>query len=128
MTKHTYSEGIGRRKTATARVRIVPSKKLSCTVNERALDEYFSSKLLQQIALESLEGQTFEVSARTSGGGNSAQAEAIRLGAARALIKIDPTLRGDLKKKGFLIRDSRSVERKKFGKKKARRSPQWSKR
>lgn len=129
MTKEKYFEGIGRRKTATARVRIIPAgKKTTLTVNGRKFDEYFKTAVQQMNALASAEGQTLEMTAMTKGGGPSAQAEAIRLGIARALLKMDGSLRADLKAKGFLTRDSRAVERKKFGLKKARRSPQWSKR
>ncbi len=129
MTKEKYFEGIGRRKTATARVRITPAgKKTTLTVNDRKFDEYFKTAVQQMNALASAEGHTLDITALTKGGGASAQAEAIRLGVARALLKMDVSLRGDLKKKGFLTRDSRAVERKKFGLKKARRSPQWSKR
>jgi small subunit ribosomal protein S9 len=128
MTKGTYTEGIGRRKTAVARVRLVAAKKTSMMVNDREISDYFPNKFQQDVAVQALEGQNYDVSVHVNGGGLSAQADAIRLGAARALIKIDASLRGDLKKKGFLMRDSRAVERKKFGKKKARRSPQWSKR
>jgi small subunit ribosomal protein S9 len=93
-----------------------------------SFEEYFKTAVQRMNALASAEGQTLEISAMTKGGGPSAQAEAIRLGVARALLKMDVSLRADLKAKGFLTRDSRAVERKKFGLKKARRSPQWSKR
>lgn len=129
MTKEKYTEGIGRRKTASARVRIAPGgKKTTLTVNGKKHDEYFKTVVQQAMALAGAEGHVLDITALTKGGGLSGQAESIRLGTARALIKLDPSLRADLKKKGFLTRDSRAVERKKFGLKKARRSPQWSKR
>lgn len=127
-TTERYTEGVGRRKTASARVRITPAKKSAVTVNDKALEVYFPTKDLQRTAMESLGERTFVVSVHVQGGGVSAQAEAMRHGAARALLKYDPALRLDLKKKGFLTRDSRAVERKKFGLKKARRAPQFSKR
>lgn len=126
--KEKYIEAVGRRKTATARVRITPAKKTSVVVNGKKLEVYFPIKAHQALALESIGEHTLEVTVLTSGGGVSSQAESIRHGIARALIKKDVSLRGDLKKAGFLTRDQRSVERKKFGLKKARRAPQFSKR
>jgi small subunit ribosomal protein S9 len=127
-TTERYVEGIGRRKTASARVRITPSKKVGVTVNDKAFEVYFPTKELQRMAMESLGERVFGVSVHVQGGGISSQAEAVRLGIARALLKHDPALRLDLKQKGFLTRDPRAVERKKFGLKKARRAPQFSKR
>jgi small subunit ribosomal protein S9 len=127
-TTERYTEGIGRRKTASARVRITPAKKLSVEVNDKTLEAYFPTKDLQRMALESIGDRTFTMTVHVQGGGISSQAEAVRHGAARALLKYDPALRIDLKQKGFLTRDSRAVERKKFGLKKARRAPQFSKR
>ena len=126
-----YIEATGRRKTAVARVRITDSKDRSVTVNEKDMDSYFPSQALQATILEVFgteEGKNYVVSAKVSGGGLSAQAEAIRLGIARALVKEQEDRRSPLKKLGFLKRDPRSKERKKFGLKKARKSPQWSKR
>jgi small subunit ribosomal protein S9 len=132
-TTERYIEGIGRRKTAIARVRITPSSKESVIINGKPVAEYFNTQELQNITvaalrdLEKLE-QKFEVSAKIIGGGIKSQAESVRLGTARALIKFDEELRGELKKLGYLKRDPRVKERKKFGLKKARKSPQWSKR
>lgn len=127
-----YEEGIGRRKRAIARVRLSDASKPSFTVNERPLEEYFPLTDLKRVAQEALEltgtRKTKSVSAHVSGGGISSQAEAIRLGIARALIAENPELRSTLKHAGFLKRDPRKVERKKFGLRKARRAPQWSKR
>jgi small subunit ribosomal protein S9 len=131
-TKH-YIEGIGRRKTASARVRISPAKKLAILVNERPLAEYFKATAHQNDVLRVLNTEdagidAYEISAKVHGGGLSSQAEAIRLGIARALVKEKADRRIPLKRAGYLKRDPRSVERKKFGLRKARRRPQWSKR
>lgn len=128
-----YIEGIGRRKRAVARVRIMADKKGSFVINgTKDLPTYFPGAELQKIAQEALtkanKEKEFSVSVLVRGGGIRAQAEAIRLGIARALIKHDKTLREDLKKEGFLKRDARVKERRKFGLKKARKAPQWSKR
>lgn len=127
-----YIEKVGRRKTASARVRITPASKTSITVNDRKFEEYFPVLGLQQTILEVFkqeEGKlTFAVTAVVKGGGVSAQAEALRHGIARALSTHNPELRGGLKQKGYLKRDPRVVERKKPGMRKARRAPQWSKR
>jgi small subunit ribosomal protein S9 len=131
-TKKEYIEGIGRRKTSVARVRITPGTKTSFLINDKSLDEYFPTKELQKIAGAAFEisevDQKFDVSAKISGGGVHAQAESLRHGIARALNKFNPELRALLKKAGYLKRDSRSVERKKFGLKKSRKRAQWSKR
>jgi len=129
----TYFEGLGRRKTAIARVRITPASETKVTVNDKDLDAYFPHEALCKDLLSVLETadagiETYSVSAKVIGGGISAQAEAIRLGIARALVKEKTTRRSPLKKAGFLKRDPRSVERKKFGLLKARKRPQWSKR
>lgn len=133
MTKETYVEGIGRRKTATARVRLTKDKKTSVEVNGKVLAEYFTKEAHQKDVLSVLDAKdagvdTYHVTAKVQGGGESSQAEAIRLGIARALVKEEPKRRTILKPLGFLKRDPRSVERKKFGLRKARRAPQWSKR
>jgi small subunit ribosomal protein S9 len=125
------SAGTGRRKEAIARVRIVPGTG-QWQINGRSLEGYFPNKVHQQIVGEPLvtlgaEGQ-FDVIARISGGGVTGQAGALRLGVARALILIDPENRPALKKAGFLTRDARVKERKKYGLKKARKAPQYSKR
>ncbi|MBU6430791.1 MAG: 30S ribosomal protein S9 [Patescibacteria group bacterium] len=130
--KKTYIEAVGRRKTASARVRIVESAKNNFNVNGKSLEDYFKVKELTEIASESLlKSKTpanFSVSAKIKGGGISAQAEAFRLGIARALVIYDNELRKKLKGAGFLKRDPRAKERRKFGLKKARKAPQWSKR
>lgn len=132
MSKERYIEAIGRRKTAAARVRLYKSSHESFVVNDKELEEYFPVNILQSVAKDSFVtadlSQKFTVSAHIQGGGISAQAEALRHGIARALVKHDPELRGQLKKAGFLKRDPREKERKKFGLKKARKAPQWSKR
>ncbi len=126
-----HANGTGRRKEAVARVRIVPGTG-QWTINGRTLDSYFPNKVHQQIVGEPFvtlgaEGN-FDVIARIVGGGVSGQAGALRLGVARALILVDPENRPPLKKAGFLTRDARVTERKKYGLKKARKAPQYSKR
>lgn len=130
MTKKDYIEAVGRRKTATARVRIEPAKQNTITVNGKTLNEYFPVESMHVVAQEALDSasQPMTVSARVSGGGLKAQAEAIRHGISRALVAHTPEVRKDVKQKGFLTRDARMKERKKFGLKAARRAPQWSKR
>ena len=126
------SAAIGRRKEAVARVRLVPGPG-QWTINGRSLDEYFPNKVHQQEVKEPFvtlgaEGR-FDVIARLNGGGVSGQAGALRLGIARALSAIDEeNNRSALKKEGFLTRDPRAKERKKYGLKKARKAPQYSKR
>ena len=122
----------GRRKEAVARVRLVPGTG-QWTINGRALDVYFPNKVHQQLVNDpfkilDLEGR-YDVIARLHGGGTSGQAGALRLGVARALNEIDHDAnRPTLKKAGFLTRDARATERKKYGLKKARKAPQYSKR
>lgn len=130
MADEKYIEAVGRRKTATARVRITPAQKTTYSVNEKKVDEYFPTAQLQKIVKDALAtvGGSFKVSAKVMGGGVPAQAEAIRHGIARALVKNDQEHRKDLKAAGFLKRDPRMKERKKFGLRSARRAPQWSKR
>lgn len=132
-TEQKYIEGIGRRKEAVSRVRITPSKKFEVKVNDKSLSEYFDTEELQKVAtasFEDIEGidEKFSVSVHVNGGGIKSQAESIRLGSARALVEFNEELRKDLKKLGYLKRDPRVKERKKFGLKKARKSAQWSKR
>ncbi len=131
-TKNRYIEAVGRRKTAVARVRVTPATKGSFIVNDKDVKEYFSTSDLQSLAQEALTkseiGEKFTVTVRVSGGGIHAQAEAIRHGLARTLVERDEQVKNTLKKLGFLKRDSRQVERKKFGLKKARKAPTWSKR
>lgn len=128
-----YVEGIGRRKTATARVRLTPAKETTILVNDKPLNDYFTALALQKDVKSVLETkdagiQDYTITAHVSGGGISSQAEAIRLGIARALVKEKADRRSPLKILGFLKRDPRSVERKKFGLRKARKAPAWSKR
>lgn len=130
-TNEKYIEAVGRRKTATARVRLYPAQKTTYVINDKKVDEYFPTAQLQKTVKEALamtEGVSFKVSAKVLGGGVPSQAEAIRLGIARALVEDDQTRRKDLKSVGFLKRDPRKKERKKFGLRSARRAPQWSKR
>ena len=133
VTTERYVEGIGRRKTASARVRLTPSKTTSVIVNDLPLAEYFKTMAHQKDILSVLEAkeagiEDYAITVKVSGSGLSAQAEAIRLGIARALVKEKANRRAVLKPLGFLKRDQRSVGRKKFGLLKARRRPQWSKR
>ncbi|NDB57938.1 30S ribosomal protein S9 [bacterium] len=128
-----YIEAIGRRKTASARVRITPSAKMSYDINGKTVEEYFPTTELRSTAVESIKESKlsetkFKITVVAKGGGISGQADAMRLGIARALIVYDKELRGRLKKAGLLKRDPRAKERRKFGLKKARKSPQWSKR
>ncbi len=128
--KQQYTEGIGRRKQASARVRIVAAKNASMTVNGKDASDYFPLEIMVKTAFAPLQtlGVTYAVSAKVGGGGLKAQAEAVRHGLARAMIALVPEQRKDLKARGFLKRDPRAKERKKFGLKAARRAPQWSKR
>lgn len=129
--KRNYFETVGRRKTAVARVRLYAGEK-DITVNGKPLSSYFPQKSLQEIIKSPFVAaecpDKFGVSAVLKGGGFKAQAEALRHGISRALILIDVELRKKLKKTGFLTRDPRMRERKKFGLKRARRAPQWQKR
>ncbi|MEX2028871.1 MAG: 30S ribosomal protein S9 [Candidatus Paceibacterota bacterium] len=131
-----YIEAIGRRKTSTARVRITEAGKDSFTVNTKEAKEYFQTEDQRRLILDPMvkgitgEAKTkkWSVTAHVSGGGIHSQAEAVRHGLARALVLFDGKLRGDLKTLGYLKRDPRAKERRKFGLKKARKAPQWSKR
>ena len=127
-----FFEAVGRRKTAVARVHIQAQDSKEFLVNDKPLDKYFPALELQQIALSSLEKMDcldkFSVTAKVKGGGLHAQAEALRHGIARALTEFSPEIHDKLKKTGFLTRDSRMRERKKFGLKRARKAPQWNKR
>lgn len=129
-TKDTYIEAVGRRKTATARARLTPAAKVSITVNDRPLDEYFKTAALQKTVHDALTaiGETYAVTVKVLGGGISGQADAVRHAIARALVKEDAARRKELKAAGYLKRDPRAKERKKFGLRSARRAPQWSKR
>lgn len=132
MTTKRYIESVGRRKTAIARVRISEAAKRTVTVNDKELSVYFPTKELQMIVLSPLEAgelaQTYAVSVKVIGGGIHAQAEAVRHGLSRSLVKAEPPVKDALKKLDLLKRDPRAVERKKFGLKKARKGPTWSKR
>jgi small subunit ribosomal protein S9 len=121
----------GRRKGAVARVRLRPGTGV-ITINKRALEDYFPNDthrmvLTEPLRLTSLE-EAYDVDVTMHGGGTTGQAGALRLGIARSLIELDPELRGVLKKAGFLTRDAREKESKKYGLKKARKAPQYSKR
>lgn len=126
-----YIEGVGRRKTSVARVRIVPSAKNAFKINERDLVDYFPTIELRSLVESPIKdsgSKGFVVSAQIKGGGIHSQAEALRHGISRAISKFDESLRTKLKSKGLLKRDPRAKERRKFGLKKARKAPQWSKR
>lgn len=125
-----YTEAVGRRKTASARVRISESKSASMVVNGKTAKEYFPLEQMVKTAFSPMQvlGATYAVSVKVHGGGHKAQADAIRHGLSRAMTELIPEQRKDLKVRGFLKRDPRAKERKKFGLKGARRAPQWSKR
>jgi small subunit ribosomal protein S9 len=129
--RNRYVEGIGRRKTAVARVRIVGGHG-KFLVNDKDVELYFPLPRLRIVAKEPLEklklSDKYDVSAKVGGGGVKAQAEAVRLGLSRALVLKNPDFKSRLRALGFLTRDRRMVERKKYGLKKARRAPQWQKR
>jgi small subunit ribosomal protein S9 len=131
-TTSRYLEAVGRRKTSIARVRITEADKTSMLINDKDYTEFLKTEELQHVAMESLTKSLvpakFMITVKVLGGGVHSQAEAIRLGVARALLIFDPELRKSLKDFGFLMRDPRAKERRKFGLKKARKSPQWSKR
>ncbi len=129
-TKKQYVEAIGRRKTATARVRLTEAAKPSYVINDKELDTYFPTEELQKIVTDpfKLTGKAYAVSVHVSGSGIHSQAEAVRHGISRVLVKEDEGDKTTLKQEGFLKRDPRSKERRKFGLKKARKAPQWSKR
>ena len=121
----------GRRKEAVARVRLAAGSG-EFAVNGRSLDEYFPTRVHRMVAQSPLRAvgreKDYDVIASIQGGGIAGQAGAVRLGIARALIELDPELRGQLKKEGLLSRDAREKERRKYGLKKARKAPQFSKR
>lgn len=127
-----YLEGIGRRKTALARVRLLPGGEAQFLVNGVDLKKYFPTAYLQGLANASLNSVGYPgllgVEARVRGGGICAQAEAVRLGISRAMVKLMPDSYKNLRKLGYLTRDQRMRERKKFGLKRARKAPQWQKR
>lgn len=127
-----YIESIGRRKAAIARVRMHHGGSGKMLINDRSLESYLPLLTLQESVIAPLketgmEG-VFDITVKVTGGGVHGQADSIRLGIARALLDFNPEFRSTLKSHGFLSRDARIRERKKFGHKSARRSPQWSKR
>jgi small subunit ribosomal protein S9 len=123
--------GTGRRKNAVARVFLVPGEG-NVTINNRPISEYFGRKTLETIVRQPMEltgaSSRFDIQAKVLGGGVTGQAGALKMGLARALIQADPNLRPPLKKAGFLTRDPRMKERRKYGLKKARKASQFSKR
>ena len=124
--------GTGRRKKAIARVRLIPGGEGSIVINKRSIDDYFGLETLKYIVRQPLvltsTSDKYDVAVNVKGGGSSGQAGAIRHGIARALVKADETLRPQLKAAGFMTRDPRMKERKKYGLHKARKAPQFSKR
>jgi small subunit ribosomal protein S9 len=124
-------QNTGRRKAAVARVRIRPGQG-KITINRRAFDDYFSSATHRMVVTEPLRvtnlGEGYDIDATIAGGGVSGQAGAMRLGITRSLVELNPELRAILKKAGLLTRDAREKESKKYGLKKARKAPQYSKR
>lgn len=137
-TTEKYIEAVGRRKTSTARVRIWEAGKTSFVVNEKDAKEYFKTEEERRLILDPIikgiivdqnkPTLKWAVEARVSGGGTHSQAGAVRHGLARALVLFDQSFRTNLKTLGYLTRDARAKERRKFGLKKARKAPQWSKR
>lgn len=132
MATEKYFEAVGRRKTATARVRITPASKESFLINDKSLSDYFQTVNLQTIVGQAYKAadikQKFAMTVKVMGGGIHAQAESVRHGLSRCLVIYDEHLKSVLKKSGYLKRDQREVERKKAGLKKARKAPTWSKR
>ena len=135
--KGKYIEAVGRRKTSTARVRIWKGDKADFIVNGKSAKEYFKTEDQRRLILDPImkgipagpaKNLKWVVEVHTSGGGIHSQAEAVRHGLSRALVASDASLRGNLKSLGFLKRYPRAKERRKFGLKKARKAPQWSKR
>ncbi|MFH1973763.1 MAG: 30S ribosomal protein S9 [Patescibacteria group bacterium] len=128
----SFIPALGRRKTSIARVRLIKNGKGLVTVNGKKMETYFTTYELREDVLAPLkavgQADAVDVSAKVTGGGIRGQAQAIRLGISRALIVLNPTFRTVLKKLGYMTRDPRKRQRKMFGKKSARRSPQWSKR
>ena len=130
--KIKYFEAVGRRKTATAVARLFSAKEPAFIINNKKLEDYFPLSQMRRTALSPLEKVNcfgkFKVWVRVKGGGLNAQSEAVRLSIARALSLFNPAFSKPLRRMNYLTRDSRMKERKKFGLKRARRAPQWSKR
>lgn len=131
-TEKNYVTAVGRRKTASARVKLTPAKENSVTVNGMSAREYFKTAERESVTADVFRAgewkENYAVEAKVEGGGIAAQAEAVRHGIARALTKAEENSRSTVKAAGFLTRDQRSKERKKPGLLKARKRPQWSKR
>ena len=132
MAEQQYYEGIGRRKTSTARVRLYVGGSGSMVVNDKPGDEYFTReqdvyRVREPLAVTGAEGR-FNVAIKVNGGGITGQADAVRMGMARALSKADPSFHETLRQSGMLTRDARAKERKKPGLKRARKAPQYTKR
>jgi small subunit ribosomal protein S9 len=129
--KKELSHATGKRKTAVARIRLLPGSG-TITVNRRGFEDYFPRETARMRILEPLQitetAAQYDIFAEVNGGGNSAQADAVRHGISRALVAMAETLRPALRKAGMLTRDPRAVERKKYGRHKARKRPQYSKR
>ena len=129
--KEKYYEAVGRRKTAISRVRLYTKVKIF-TVNNKPIEEYFKVLRFQKEAISPIDKMKIADKLggiiKVKGGGPRAQADATKLGIARALVKFNPIFKKRLRKLGLLTRDARAVERKKYGLKKARRAPQWKKR
>ena len=132
MAETSYYYGTGRRKTSTARVRLIPEGSGLAVVNRKPLDDYFDREVMKMMIMQPFEVtetlDKFDLHVNVRGGGKAGQAGAIRHGISRALLKVDPELRSILKKSGFLTRDARMKERKKYGQKGARARFQFSKR
>jgi small subunit ribosomal protein S9 len=132
MSKRSYHYSAGKRKTAIARIKLFEDGKGELTVNGKSFKEYFQTDLQIENAIAPLalteQKSKYDIEAQVEGGGKSAQADAVRLGITRALLAINPDWRIELKRAGFLRRDSRTKERKKPGLHRARRAPQFSKR
>lgn len=130
MPNKEYTEAVGRRKSASARVRLASAKSTSIIVNGKQASDYFPLETMRRTLYAPIEalGLAYAVSVRVGGGGLKAQSVAVRHAISRAIVEAVPGSRKDLKVRGFLKRDPRAKERKKFGLKGARRAPQWSKR
>ena len=132
MADQQYYEGVGRRKTSTARVRLYVGGTGNVVVNDKAGQEYFLreqdyGRLLELMTATGTEGR-YNITVKVDGGGVTGQADAVRMGLARALVKVDPSFREVLRRGGSLTRDARAKERKKPGLKRARKAPQYTKR